>query len=71
MTTSASERYVRSTVVCLFIMFCEYMFRCYLFPFILLFNASSMFELYVVVAGIVMFNILELTMEIVPNYPTI
>jgi hypothetical protein len=30
-----------------------------------------MFELHVVVAGIVMVNILELTMEIVPNYPTI
>jgi hypothetical protein len=29
-----------------------------------------MFELHVVVAGIVMFNILELIMEIVPNYPT-
>jgi hypothetical protein len=29
-----------------------------------------MFELHVVVAGIVMFNILELTMEIVPNSPT-
>jgi hypothetical protein len=30
-----------------------------------------MFELHVVVAGIVMFNILELIMEIVPNYLTI
>jgi hypothetical protein len=30
-----------------------------------------MFELHVVVAGIVMFNILELIMEIVPNYPTV
>jgi hypothetical protein len=29
-----------------------------------------MFELHVVVAGIVIFNILELIMEIVPNYPT-
>jgi hypothetical protein len=29
-----------------------------------------MFELHVVVAGIVMFNILELIMKIVPNYPT-
>jgi hypothetical protein len=69
-TTSANERYVRSTDVRLFIMFCEYMFRCYLFPLILLFNASSMFELHVIVAGIVMFNIMELTMEIVPNFPT-
>jgi hypothetical protein len=47
-----------------------YMFHCNLFPFILLFNASSMFELHVIVAGIVMFNILELTIEIVPNCPT-
>jgi hypothetical protein len=46
------------------------MFRCYLFLFILLFSTSSMFELHVVVASIVMFNILELIMEIVPNYPT-
>jgi hypothetical protein len=30
-----------------------------------------MFELHVVVAGFVIFNILELIMEIVPNYPTI
>jgi hypothetical protein len=30
-----------------------------------------MFELHVVVAGIVIFNILELIMEIVPNCPTI
>jgi hypothetical protein len=29
-----------------------------------------MFELHVVVAGFVMFNIMELIMEIVPNYPT-
>jgi hypothetical protein len=52
-------------------MFCEYMFSCYMFPFILLFSTSSMFELHVVVAGIVMFNIMELIMEIVPNYPTL
>jgi hypothetical protein len=69
-STSASERYVRSTAVCLFIMFCEYMFSCYLFPFILLFSTSSMFKLHVVVVGIVMFNIMELIMEIVPNSPT-
>jgi hypothetical protein len=70
MTTSANERYMRSTVVRLFIMFCEYMFSCYLFPFILLFSTSSIFELHVVVAGFIMFNIMELMMEIVPNYPT-
>jgi hypothetical protein len=69
-TTSVNERYVRSTAVRLFIMSCEYIFSCYLFPFILLFSTFSMFELHVVVAGIVMFDILELTMEIVPNFPT-
>jgi hypothetical protein len=52
-------------------MFCEYMFRYYLFSFILLFSTSSMFELLVVVAAVVMLNILELIMEIVPNYPTV
>jgi hypothetical protein len=61
---------VRCTAVSLFIMFCEYMFRCYLFPFILLFSTSSIFELHVIVAGIIMFNILELIIEIVSNYPT-
>jgi hypothetical protein len=35
-----------------------------------LFSTSSMFELHVVVAGFVMFNIMELIMEIVSNYPT-
>jgi hypothetical protein len=30
-----------------------------------------MFELHVVLASIVMFNILELTIEIMPNFPTI
>jgi hypothetical protein len=29
-----------------------------------------MFELHVVVGGIVMFNIIELIMKIMPNYPT-
>jgi hypothetical protein len=51
-------------------MFCEYMFRCYLFSFILLFSTSSMFELHVVVAAVAMLNILKLIMEIVSNYPT-
>jgi hypothetical protein len=51
-------------------MFCKYMFSCYLFLFILLFSTSSMFELHVVVAGIVMFNIMKLIMKIVSNYPT-
>jgi hypothetical protein len=30
-----------------------------------------MFELHVVVAGVVIFNILELIMKTMPNYPTV
>jgi hypothetical protein len=37
----------------------------------MLFNTSSLFELHVIAANVVMFNILELIMEIVPNFPTI
>jgi len=37
----------------------------------MLINASSMFEFHMLVVDIVMLNILELIMEIVPNYPTI
>jgi hypothetical protein len=62
---------MRSTAACLFIMFCEYMFSCYLFPFILLFSTSIIFELYVLVAGFIIFNIMELIIEIVLNYPTL
>ena len=34
-------------------------------------TASSMFQFYMVVAVVVMINILELIMELLPNYPTI
>lgn len=37
----------------------------------MLINASSMFEFHMLVVTVVMLNILELIMEIVPNYPTI
>jgi hypothetical protein len=37
----------------------------------LLFSIFNMLELHVIVARVVMFNILEFIMEIVPNYPTI
>jgi Na+-driven multidrug efflux pump len=69
-TTSANERYVRRAPVCVFSMFCEYMLCYCLFPIILLLSISSMFELHVVVATFVMFNILKLIIEIVPNFPT-
>jgi hypothetical protein len=51
-------------------MSCEYMFSCYLFQFILLFSTSTMFELHVVVAAVIMSNILELLLEVLPNFPT-
>ena len=37
----------------------------------MLINASSMFEFHMLVVVVIMFYILELIMEIVPNYPTI
>jgi hypothetical protein len=58
-TISVSEQYVRCTAVCMFIMFGEYMFRYYLFSFILMFSTFSMFKLHVVIVGIVMLNILN------------
>ena len=38
---------------------------------LMLISASSMFDLHVLVVGFVMFNILKLIIEIVPNYPTV
>ena len=37
---------------------------------LMLINASSMFEFHMLVVAAIMFYILELIMEIVPNYPT-
>ena len=37
----------------------------------MLITTSSMFEFHMLVVTVVMLNILELIMEIVPNYPTI
>ena len=51
-------------------MFYEYIVSSYLCLFVMLSFASSMFDLHVVVLFYVMFNILELIMEIVPNYST-
>ena len=36
----------------------------------MLINASSMSEFHMLVAIVVMFNILELIMELLPNFPT-
>ena len=38
---------------------------------LMLINASSMFEFHMLVAYVVMFIILELIMELLPNFPTI
>src|SRR3954470_17370817 len=70
-STTTTERYVLRDPVWLFIMFCEYMLSCCLFPIILLFSTSHMFELHELVACFVMIYILELIVEIMPNIPTI
>jgi hypothetical protein len=58
-TSSANGRYMQRAIVCRFIMFYEYIFSYYFFPFILLFSTfTSMFELHMVVASIVIFNII-------------
>ena len=36
----------------------------------MLISSSSMFEFHMLVAIVVMFNILELIMELLPNFPT-
>jgi hypothetical protein len=38
---------------------------------LMLINASSMFEFHMLVVDAILFYILELIMEIVPNYPTL
>ena len=38
---------------------------------LMLINASSMFEFHMLIVTVVMLNILELIMKIVPNYPTV
>ena len=51
-------------------MFSGYMFSVCLLLFMLE-NTSSMFEVNMLVAIVVMFNILKLIMELLPNYSTI
>jgi hypothetical protein len=69
-TSSANEWYVRRAPIYLFIMFCEYMLSYCLFSFIMLFSTSSIFELHMLVANVVMFNILKLILEVMHNYLT-
>jgi hypothetical protein len=38
---------------------------------LMLINASSMFEFHMLLVAVIMFYILELIVEIVPNYPTL
>ena len=42
----------------------------YVLLLFMLISTSSMFVFYMLVAGVVMFNILELIMELLPNFPT-
>ena len=50
-------------------MFTAYMFSVSMLLFMLV-NTSSMFEINMLVAIVVMLNILELIMELLPNYST-
>ena len=52
-------------------MFASVMFCDVVLPLFMLLSASSMLEIHMLAAAIVMFNILELIMEIMPNYLTI
>jgi hypothetical protein len=63
------QTYMCHSLLYMFIMFCEYMSSYCLFLFIILFSASRMFELHMVVFGFGMLYILKLIMESVPNYP--
>ena len=63
-TSSTSDQYV---AICSGIMSIA-MFALLLFMLII---SASMFEFHMLVAIVVMFNILELIMELLPNFPTI
>ena len=60
------DRYVRHISICL---------AMDALPFalllLMLINASSMFEFHMLLVAAIMFYILELIMEIVPNFPTV
>ena len=68
--SSANVRYVRRVPVSLMNMLDAYMFCYTVLLLFMLSAASSMLEFHMLVAGIVMLYILELIMEIMPNYLT-
>jgi hypothetical protein len=59
------ERYVRHISICLAIDGVPFILLLFM-----LINASNMFDFHMLVVDVVMVNILELIMKIVPNYPT-
>jgi hypothetical protein len=75
-TTSPLRLHLQTNSICDVLLFvclscsCKYMFSYYLFTSILLFSISSIFELHVVVASIIMFNILKLIIKIMLNFLT-
>jgi hypothetical protein len=66
-TPSTNDQYVRRIPICSFVM-AVVGFALLLF---MLVNASSMFEFHIIVAIVVMLNILELIMKLLPNFPTL
>ena len=68
-TTAASnpiDQYVHRDLIYWFAM----AVLAYVLLLLMLIYSSSMFEVHMLVAVVVIFNILELLMEIVPNFPT-
>ena len=68
--SSANARYVRSVSVRCLNMFSVYVFSDLLLLFCMLISTSTVLEFHMLVAAVVMFNMLELIMEKMPNYPT-
>ena len=69
-TSSTTDRYVLCDPIYWFNMFSDHMFFvCMLMS--MLVTTSGMFEINMLVAIVVMFNILELIMELLANYSTI
>ena len=66
-TSSSTDRYVLCDPTCWFNMFSVYIFSICMLLFMLV---NSMFEINMLVAIVVMFNILGLIMKLLPNFST-
>ena len=69
-TSSTTDRYVLRVPISWLNMFIAYMFSASMLLFMLV-NTSSMFEINMLVAIVIMFHIMESIMELLTNYWTI